>query len=236
MNTSMGGQRAHSRLMLAKSRSHSTNQQNKENDHSDINSTFIAGSLASAFVSSRKLSLSVDSMANEADLSGLGKNNGQDSKKPVNRKESRDVSENKSSAKISGCKTEKFNYLSPLRNILRSKTKRKQKGDPIRAAAVAVVESTMASLGPSQNLNATYDHTDRYSPSRVNQKMSRSTTGVVKIKETSRVEKEIMIEGANSNHAKTKSRTLPVMMNSSADKKKKEKEKIDSKTSRSLFI
>lgn len=49
----------HNHLKMIKSRSHSS-QQNE-----DMNSTFIAGSLASAFVSSRKLSLSVDSVANE---------------------------------------------------------------------------------------------------------------------------------------------------------------------------
>lgn len=67
LNTSMS---VHHRLPMAKSRSHSTSQhpQQLSNDHSDINSTFIAGSLASAFVSSRKLSLSVDSLANETEM------------------------------------------------------------------------------------------------------------------------------------------------------------------------
>lgn len=57
------------------SRSHSNSQQQQSssggkqrNELVDVNSTFIAGSLASAFVSSRKLSLSVDSTCPEAEV------------------------------------------------------------------------------------------------------------------------------------------------------------------------
>ena len=56
------------------SRSHSNSQQQQiggkqRNELVDVNSTFIAGSLASAFVSSRKLSLSVDSTCPEPEVS-----------------------------------------------------------------------------------------------------------------------------------------------------------------------
>jgi hypothetical protein len=83
LNTTTGQQsqlnqpnhRNHRGITLVKSRSHSTTHHlgeaggNRERTTpSDINSTFIAGSLASAFVSSRKLSLSVDSMAGNEDL------------------------------------------------------------------------------------------------------------------------------------------------------------------------
>lgn len=220
----------------AKSRSNSQHNQREvtiTEPISDINSTMIAGSLASAFVSSRKLSLSVDSLAattsRELEVDSevtysrnqrpKSTNNDYDDYDPDDTQFINDANEtrnvksstdavasraNKSatnnttmttntntntttatSAKIvkyksqsnlppsnevntaaeksksekSLIKNEKYNYLSPLKNMLRSKSK--QHTDQIRAAAVAVVESTMATLSPtpkSPSHNQSHSH------------------------------------------------------------------------------
>jgi hypothetical protein len=184
---------------------------------SDINSTMVAGSLASAFVSSRKLSLSVDSMTaattsreldqesderrqnqqqqrqrrrvksnnftsndencelfsecnkniNDKTQGGKSKDKSQPAdkaqEKAARRKAKEDKKREKSAKKstthpsdgsiLEGgdeekkkmlLKNDKYNYLSPLKNMLKSKSK--HRSDQIRAAAVAVVESTMAAL------------------------------------------------------------------------------------------
>lgn len=136
---------------------------------------------------------------------------------------------------------------------MKSKTKRKQKADQIRAAAVAVVESTIASLGPPPSpptqpppppppltapplINASMDQRDKYA----HEQISRSMTGVVKVKQTSRQEKQQMMEVAA---AKVKCKTLPVINAIVTDKKKeKSRDTVENKAanytsnSYSIFI
>lgn len=72
MSAALGAVAGGGNKIRVNSRSHSNSQHHSvSQQQADVNSTFIAGSLASAFVSSRrKLSMSVDSFSNEIESSG----------------------------------------------------------------------------------------------------------------------------------------------------------------------
>lgn len=200
---------------------------------------------------------------------------------------------------IKSClKNEKFNYLSPLKNMLKSKSKHATTStttninsssspppppppDPIRAAAVAVVESTIASLSAQQQLHQPplnhFHHHHHHHHHHNLHPLSTTTptappiganvivagaeahdanaashrellmqqgskTGVVKIKQTTRQQKEQMMEAARGGaNNLLKCKTMPVAPVVKDNKRRKEKPRdkgkiVESRTSKTFIF
>ena len=105
-------------------------------------------------------------------------------------------------------KPEKFNYLSPLKNILRSKTKRNKtpKPDLIREAAVAAVETTMASLVPPAPAPPAHSSFSFLNSSSLNNNQSQlaSKTETSKVLKIKKKEKTSKMSESNIHEIKSK--------------------------------
>lgn len=109
-----------------------------------------------------------------------------------------------------GGKPEKFNYLSPLKNILRSKTKRNKtpKPDLIREAAVAAVETTMASLvqppPPPPPASSSFSFLNSSSLNNNQSQMSAAKTETSKVLKIKKREKTSKMSESNIHEIKSK--------------------------------
>jgi hypothetical protein len=117
-----------------------------------------ADSLASAFHTTKKMSASADSIhRNKLKTKAKQHSNKADAAMPTRAKTATDEAHNSCESLLNKSnknlvKNERYNYLAPLKNMLKSKHRSRSTVPPdneqVRAAAVAVVEATMAAISP----------------------------------------------------------------------------------------